>query len=83
MTGFLIQKDHLWFVKYHRNNEVIFYNICEESKKWTEKEEVKKFIHDDIEVQFNLVTKGFYDKITETQVKEFCAKIILIEHSTI
>ena len=54
-----------------------------ESKKWIEKKEVKKFIHENIEVQFNLVTKGFYDQNTETQVREFCAKLISIEHSTI
>lgn len=83
MTGLLVKKQNSRTVKYDRGHEVIFYDICKESKKWTEKKEVKKFIHENIEVQFNLVTKGFYDQNTETQVREFCAKLISIEHSTI
>ena len=57
--------------------------LCPRTKIWSEREDVKKFIHDNIEVQFNLVVNGSYDKINEMFVKEFCAKITQVEHSTV
>lgn len=83
MTGILVKKNNEWVVKYDKNHDEIFYVLCEKSKLWSEKEEVKNFIHDNIEVEFSLVVNGSYDKINELFVKEFCAKITRIEHSTI
>jgi hypothetical protein len=83
MTGKLIKKNNEWVVKYDKNHDEVFYVLCPQTKIWSEREDVKKFIHDDIEVQFNLVVNGSYDKINEMFVKEFCAKITQVEHSTI
>lgn len=83
MTGILVKKNNQWVVKYNKNHDEIFYTLCEKSKLWSEKEEVKNFIHDNIEVEFSLVVNGSYDNINELFVKEFCAKITQVEHSTI
>lgn len=83
MDGILIKKNDEWVVKYNKNHDEVFYVLCPQTKIWSEREDVKKFIHDDIEVQFNIVVNGSYDKINEMFVKEFCAKITQVEHSTI
>lgn len=83
MDGILIKKNDEWVVKYNKNHDEVFYLLCPQTKIWSEREDVKKFIHDDIEVQFNIVVNGSYDKINEMFVKEFCAKITQVEHSTI
>lgn len=83
MDGILIKKNDEWVVKYNKNHDEVFYLLCPQTKIWSEREDVKKFIHDDIEVQFNIVVNGSYDKINEMFVKEFCGKITQVEHSTI
>jgi len=83
MTGLLIKRNNQWVVKYDRGHEVLFYEICEQSKIWTQKESVLKFLHENVEVEFNLIVRGSYDRNKQEQVREFCAKIILVEHSSI
>jgi hypothetical protein len=83
MTGKIVKKNGEWVVKYDKNHDEVFYILCPQTKLWTEKDEVKKFIHDNIEVEFYLVVNGFYDKVNEQFVKEFCARIKQVEHSTI
>lgn len=83
MTGTLVKKNKEWVVKYNRGHEIVFYNLCENSKTWSKKKDVKKFIKEGIEVEFSLITNGFYDKNKQQQSKEFCAKLLQIEHSSI
>lgn len=83
MTGKLVKKNGEWVVRYDKNHDEVFYRFCPQTKVWSEKEEVKKFIHDNIEVEFSLIVNGSYDDINELFVKEFCAKIKQVEHSTI
>ena len=83
MTGILVKTNGEWVVKYDRGHEVLFYRLDQQSKEWTKKDSVLKFIREGIEVQFNLVVNGSYDHENEIFVKEFSAKIKQIEHSTI
>ena len=83
MTGTLVQKDGIWVVKYDRSHEVLFYQLDPKSDEWTKKTTVKRFIKEGIEVDFSLTTSGEYSKEKESLVKEFCAKILYINHHTI
>jgi len=83
MTGTLVKKNKEWVVKYDKGHEIVFYNLCKNSKIWSEKKDVKKFIKEGIEVEFSLITDSFYDKNKQQQAKEFCVKLLQIEHSSI
>jgi len=83
MTGTLVQKNDEWYIKYDRAHEVLFYQLEDNSKRWSNREGVKKFIHDGIEVDFSLITSGQYKEEQESIVKEFHAKILYINHETI
>ena len=83
MTGTLVKKNDEWYIKYDRAHEVLFYQLDENSKRWSNREGVKKFIHDGIEVHFSLITSGQYNEEQESIVREFQAKILYINHETI
>ena len=83
MTGILVRKNEDWYVKYDRGHEVLFYELDQDSKKWSKKEGVVKFIHEGIEVDFSLITSGQFNEEQESIVKEFHAKILYINHETI
>lgn len=83
MTGTLVIKNGEWVVKYDRGHDVIFYELDLKSKKWSNKVEVVKFIREGIEVDFNLIISGEYNKEKESLVKEFHAKILYINHEKI
>jgi hypothetical protein len=83
MTGTLVKKNDEWYIKYDRAHEVLFYQLDENSKRWSNREGVKKFIHDGIEVDFSLITSGQYNEEQESILREFQAKILYINHETI
>ena len=83
MTGTLVKKNGEWVIKYDRGHEVVFYGLDPKSEVWSNKDEVKGFIHDGIEVDFNLITSGHYNEEKEYLVKEFHARIIYVNHETI
>jgi hypothetical protein len=53
--------------------------LCDDSKKWYEKNKTKPFINDGMEVVFDLITSGRFSKSQEMVVKEFSARIKYIE----
>ena len=83
MTGHLIKHNEDWAVKYDDNGILKLYPFCPETKKWSQKPEVKKFIKEDIEVLFDFIITGEYCKIKEQMVKNCFAKIKKIEHETL
>ena len=83
MIGTLVKKNGEWYIKYGRAHEVLFYQLDENSKRWSNREGVKKYIHDGVEVDFSLITSGQYNGEQESIVKEFHAKILYINHETI
>lgn len=83
MTGTLVKKNDEWVIKYDQGHEIVFYGLDENSKKWSQKEGVKKFIHDGIEVDFSLITSGVYSEKDEHIVKEYLAKIQYVNHETV
>ena len=83
MIGHLIKHNDDWVVKYDDNGILKLYPFCPETKKWSQKPEVKKFIKEDIEVLFDFIITGEYCKIKEQMVKNCFAKIKKIEHETL
>lgn len=83
MTGKLVKKNQEWIVEYDRGHEVLYYGLDSKSQEWSKKSDVKKFIKEGIEIEFDLVVTGFYDETKKYLVKEFSAKIKRVEHSTI
>ena len=75
MTGHLIKHNEDWAVKYDDNGILKLYPFCPETKKWSQKPEVKKFIKEDIEVLFDFIITGEYCKIKEQMIKNCFAKI--------
>ena len=83
MTGHLIKHNEDWAVKYDDNGILKLYPFCPETKKWSQKPEVKKVIKEDIEVLFDFIITGEYCKIKEQMIKNCFAKIKKIEHETL
>ena len=83
MTGTLAKKNGEWVVKYDRGHEVVFYELDKNSKDWSNRSGVIKFIREGIELDFTLITSGQYNEEQESIVKEFQAKILHINHDTI
>jgi oligoribonuclease NrnB/cAMP/cGMP phosphodiesterase (DHH superfamily) len=81
MTGYLTQTLGEWMVK-DQNDEKL-YPLCEESKKWLLKESTQKFLKEDLEVVFDFVVKGEYCETKEQMIKNYFAKIKLIEHDSL
>ena len=83
MTGTLAKKNGEWVVKYDRGHEVVFYELDKNSKDWSNRSGVIKFIREGIELDFTLITSGQYNEEQESIVREFHAKILHINHDTI
>ena len=79
MTGQLIKLNNELVVRYDKGHEVIYYNLCEDSKKWYKKNKTKPFINDGMGVIFDLITSGRFSKSQDMMVKEFSARIKYIE----
>ena len=79
MTGQLVKLNDEWVVRYDKGHEAIHYSLCDDSKKWYEKNKTKPFINDGMEVIFDLITSGRFSKSQEMMVKEFSARIQYVE----
>jgi hypothetical protein len=83
MTGKLINIDQEWFVEYNKNGENIIYELSPESILWTKRYDVDKILNENKEVEFNLVVKGEYCETKEMMIKNYFAKLVLINFDTI
>lgn len=83
MTGKLINIDQEWFVEYNKNGENIIYELSPESTLWTKRYDVDKILNENKEVEFNLVVKGEYCETKEMMIKNYFAKLVLINFDTI
>ena len=83
MTGKLINIDQEWFVEYDKNGENIIYELSPESILWTKRYDVDKILNENKEVEFNLVVKGEYCETKEMMIKNYFAKLVLINFDTI
>jgi len=83
MKGLLIKQDNVWVVQYGEEKEMKIYPLCSKSIEWSKKTEVQKFIKEGVEVIFNEIVKGEYCETKEMMIKNYFAKIIMVEHGSI
>ena len=83
MTGKLINIGQEWFIEYDKNGENKIYELSPESVLWTKKYDVNKILNENKEVEFNLVVKGEYCETKEMIIKNYFAKLVLINFDTI
>ena len=75
MEGKLDKLENEWLIRYVKNNYIVYYDLCDESKKWANKDNIAKILKKDDEIVFDLVTSGRFSKSQDMIVKEFCGKI--------
>jgi hypothetical protein len=68
-------------VKYGDDKKL--YPLCPETKKWSTRPEIKKFLKENLEVVFDFVIKGEYCETKEEMIKNYFAKIKRVEHDSI
>lgn len=83
MTGYLTQTLGEWMVKHENNGDTKLYPLCPQSLEWTHKTETKKFLKENIEVVFDFLVKGEYCETKEQITKNYFAKIVQVEHTSI
>ncbi len=83
MTGKLINIDQEWFVEYDKNGEKKIYELSPESLLWAKRYDVDKILNENREVEFSLVVKGEYCETKEMMIKNYFAKLVLINFDTI
>jgi rRNA pseudouridine-1189 N-methylase Emg1 (Nep1/Mra1 family) len=83
MTGKLINIDQEWFVEYDKNGEKKIYELSPESLLWVKRYDVDKILNENREVEFSLVVKGEYCETKEMMIKNYFAKLVLINFDTI
>ena len=83
MKGKLVNISQEWFVEYNKNGENKIYELSPESVLWTKKCDVDKILNENKEVEFNLVVKGEYCETKEMMIKNYFAKLVLINFDTI
>jgi hypothetical protein len=83
MIGLLIKQDNVWVVQHGEGKEIKIYSLCSKSTEWSQKTEVQKFIKEGVEVIFNEIVKGEYCETKEMMIKNYFAKIIMVEHESI
>ena len=71
------------FVEYDKNGENKIYELSPESVLWTKRYDVDKILNENKEVEFNLVVKGEYCETKEMMIKNYFAKLVLINFDTI
>jgi len=79
MTGTLVKLNNEMVVRYDKGHDVVHYGLCPDSKKWYENNKTKPFITDGIDIIFDLITSGKFSESKDMVVKEFSARIKLIE----
>jgi hypothetical protein len=83
MKGKLVNISQEWFVEYNKNGENKIYELSPESVLWTKRYDVDKILNENKEVEFNLVVKGEYCETKEMMIKNYFAKLVLINFDTI
>jgi hypothetical protein len=83
MKGKLVNISQEWFVEYNKNGENKIYELSPESVLWTKRYDVDKILNENKEVEFNLVVKGEYCETKEMMIKNYLAKLVLINFDTI
>jgi hypothetical protein len=83
MKGKLVNISQEWFVEYDKNGENKIYELSPESVLWTKRYDVDKILNENKEVEFNLVVKGEYCETKEMMIKNYFAKLVLINFDTI
>jgi hypothetical protein len=83
MTGTLIKKDGNWVVSHIKDGDEYIYPICPKTTDWTLRKSTQLYIKEGIEVVFNLIVKGEYCETKEMLIKNYHAKIVLVNHETI
>ena len=83
MKGKLVNIGQEWFVEYDKNGENKIYELSPESVLWTKRYDVDKILNENKEVEFNLVVKGEYCETKEMMIKNYFAKLVLINFDTI
>jgi hypothetical protein len=83
MTGKLINIDQEWFVEYDKNGEKKIYELSPESLLWAKRYDVDKILNENREVEFSLVVKGEYCETKKMMIKNYFAKLVLINFDTI
>lgn len=81
MTGYLTQTLGEWMVRHEKDDKL--YPLCPETKKWSEKSEVKRYLKENIEVVFDFIINGEYCETKQEMIKNYFVKIKRIEHESI
>ncbi len=81
MTGYLTQTFGEWMVKHSMDDKL--YPFCPETKNWSTRPEIQKFLKENLEVVFDFVIKGEYCETKEEMIKNYFAKIKRVEHDSI
>lgn len=77
MKGVLIKENGEWSVKYGEEKETKIYPLCPDSINWVQKN--KDNMKDGVEVIFDEIVKGEYCITKEMMIKNYFAKIIVVE----
>ena len=83
MTGKILKKEDQWVVEYDNGSEVKTYNLCEETLNWVKKHSLDNVFENTKTVDFDIVVKGEHCPTKEMLIKNYCAKIRLIDFDTI
>jgi len=83
MTGFIVKKNEDFIVEHRDNKEVKQYVLCEETLRWLEEQSTIKVLENTSTVDFEIVVKGEHCPTKNMLVKNYCAKIRLIDFDTI
>jgi len=83
MTGFIVKKNEDFIVEHRDNKEVKQYVLCEETLHWLEEQSTIKVLENTSTVDFEIVVKGEHCPTKNMLVKNYCAKIRLIDFDTI
>ena len=50
MEGKLDKLENEWLIRYVKNNDIVYYDLCDESKKWANKDNIAKILNIDDQV---------------------------------
>jgi hypothetical protein len=83
MTGFIVTRENKFFVEHQDGKEVKQYELCEETLRWIEEQSTIQILKNTSTVEFEIVVKGEHCQTKNMLIKNYCAKIRLIDFDTI
>lgn len=83
MTGKILKKEDHFVVEYTDGKEVKEYVLCEETLRWIEEHSTIRILENTSTVVFEIVVKSEQCPTKEMLIKNYCAKIRLIDFDTI